>query len=55
MLVILMILVILMVAGVPSLPWGQRYGYGWGPSGLLGVVLVVLLLYFLLGHHISRI
>jgi hypothetical protein len=31
--------------------WGPEGGrYGWGPSGLLGLVLVVLLILALLGH-----
>lgn len=49
MFIILIILLILMFAGLPSWPWGQRYGYGWGPSGLLGVILVIVVLYIILG------
>lgn len=49
MLIILIILVILMFASLPSWPWAVNANIGWGPSGLLGVVLLVLLLYMVLG------
>jgi len=49
MLIILIILLILMFAGLPSWPWSAQANWGWGPSGLLGVVLLVLLLYMVLG------
>lgn len=54
MFIILIILLVLMVAGVPSLPWSERYGWGWGPSGFLGILLLILLLYAVLGNHPLR-
>ena len=48
MLLILLVLVILLVATGPWYPYSR--GWGYAPSGLLTVVLVILLLYFLLGR-----
>jgi hypothetical protein len=49
---LLVVLLILMIAGAPGWPyWGPEGGrYGWGPSSFLGLVLVVLLVYLLMGH-----
>lgn len=44
---IVVILLILVLLGVPGTGWHQ---YGWGPSGIVGVVLVVLLVLVLLGR-----
>ena len=46
---ILLIILILMLVGVlPTWPHSQSWGYG--PSGLLGVVVVVLIILFLMGR-----
>jgi len=46
---ILIILLILMLIG--ALPrWGHSANWGYGPSGILGVILVVILILFLLGR-----
>ena len=45
---ILVIIVILVLVGVlPTWPHARSWGYG--PSGIVGVILVVLLILFLLG------
>jgi hypothetical protein len=45
---ILLIVVVLMLIGAfPS--WPHSRGWGYGPSGGLGLVLVILLVLFLLG------
>jgi hypothetical protein len=46
--IILIIIVLLLVGALPSWPYSR--GWGYGPSGLLGVVLVVLLILLLLGR-----
>jgi hypothetical protein len=46
-LVLLIIVIILLVGGLPT--WGHSRDWGYGPSGLLGIVLVVVLLLVLLG------
>jgi hypothetical protein len=46
---ILIIVLILMLIG--SLPtWGYSRGWGYGPSGLLSLVVIVLLILFLMGR-----
>jgi Protein of unknown function (DUF3309) len=46
---ILIILLILFLLG--SLPtWGYSRGWGYGPSGLLGVVVIILVILLLMGR-----
>ena len=46
--ILLIILVLLLVGALPTWPHSRSWGYG--PSGLLGVVLVVLVILLLLGR-----
>jgi Protein of unknown function (DUF3309) len=46
-LILLIVLVLLLVGGLPR--WGY-HSYGYGPSGILGVVAVVVLIMFLTGR-----
>jgi hypothetical protein len=46
--ILLVILVILLIGAIPSWPYSQ--GWGYGPSGILGLILVVVLILFLLGR-----
>lgn len=45
---LLIILVVLLIAGVPT--WPHSRGYGWGPSGIVGILLIVLLVLLITGH-----
>jgi len=46
---ILLILVILLLIGaVPA--WPHSRGWGYGPSGLLGVILLILIVLLLMGR-----
>ena len=46
---ILLIVVVLLLVGV--LPtWPHSSGWGYGPSGVLGLVLVVVVVLFLMGR-----
>ena len=45
---LLIILLILLVGAVPAWPYSR--GWGYGPSGILGLVLVVLLVMALMGR-----
>jgi hypothetical protein len=45
-LILLIVLILLLVGGLPTWPYSRRWGYG--PSGLLGLLLVVLLILLLL-------
>jgi hypothetical protein len=46
--ILLIILIVLLVGSFPSWPYSS--GWGYGPSGLLGVVVVVLLILVLMGR-----
>ena len=45
--ILLIVLILLLVGGLPVFPHSKRWGYG--PSGIIGAVLVVLLILLLLG------
>jgi hypothetical protein len=46
-LILTIILVLILVSAIPAWPYSRRWGYG--PSGLVGVLLAVLLILLLLG------
>jgi Protein of unknown function (DUF3309) len=45
--ILLIILVLLLVGAIPAWPYSRSWGYG--PSGIVGVIVVVLLILFLMG------
>ncbi|MCW2306622.1 DUF3309 domain-containing protein [Rhodobium gokarnense] len=45
--IILIILILLLVGALPTWPHARTWGYG--PSGILGTLLVILLILMLLG------
>ncbi|KMM83230.1 Protein of unknown function [Pseudomonas taetrolens] len=45
--ILLIILILLLVGGLPVFPHSKSWGYG--PSGIIGAVLIVLLVLLLLG------
>jgi len=47
-LIIIIILILLVVGAVPH--WGYSRGWGYGPSGLLGLVLIIIVILVLLGR-----
>jgi hypothetical protein len=47
-LVVLVLLILLLVGGLPR--WNYSRNWGYGPSGVLGTILVILLVLFLLGY-----
>jgi hypothetical protein len=47
-LILLVVLIILIVGALPTWPHSTNWGYG--PSGLLGTVLIILLVLALLGR-----
>ena len=47
---LLIVLVVLVIAGLPSWPYARAWNYGYAPSGVLGLVLVVILILMLLGR-----
>jgi hypothetical protein len=48
-LIIVIILILLLIGGLPN--WGYSSGWGYGPSGLIGILLVILIIYLLLGNR----
>lgn len=45
--ILLIVLVLILIAAIPTLPYSR--GWGYAPSGVLGLVLVVVLVLLLLG------
>jgi hypothetical protein len=45
---LLIILILLLIGGVPQWPHSRNWGYG--PSGLIGLLLVILLLLLIFEH-----
>jgi hypothetical protein len=43
--IILIILIILLIGGLPSWPYSR--GWGYGPSGILGVLLIIVIILLL--------
>jgi len=48
MTILIIILIFALVGGLPS--WPYSAGWGYGPSGIVGVILVVLLVLLLMGR-----
>ena len=46
--IILILVILLLIGAVPA--WPHSRGWGYGPSGLLGLVVVVLLVMLLMGR-----
>ncbi|HEX8643491.1 MAG TPA: DUF3309 family protein [Allosphingosinicella sp.] len=46
--ILLIILIILLIGSLPS--WGHSRSWGYGPSGLLGIIVIVLLILVLMGR-----
>jgi hypothetical protein len=50
---LVIVIIVLLLVGVGAGPWwGYSSGWGYGPSGIVGAVLVILLIYLLLGHSL---
>jgi hypothetical protein len=46
--ILLVVLDLLLLGVIPT--WPHSRGWGYGPSGLLGVILIIVLVLFLLGR-----
>ena len=46
--ILLIILILILIGALPT--WGYSSGWGYGPSGILGIVVVVILVLLLLGR-----
>ena len=47
-LILLIILIILLIGAMPT--WGYSRGWGYRPSGVLGLILIIVLILWLLGY-----
>lgn len=50
LIILIIVLLVLSVAGLPT--WGYGHSYGYYPSGVFGLLLIILLLFLLLGYRI---
>jgi hypothetical protein len=46
--ILLVVLVLILIGALPN--WGYSSGWGYGPSGVVGVIVVVLLILVLMGR-----
>jgi hypothetical protein len=46
--ILLVVLILILVGVLPTWPHARNWGYG--PSGIVGVILVIVLVLFLLGR-----
>ena len=46
--ILLILLILILIGALPT--WPHAASWGWGPSGVVGVLLVVLLVMILLGR-----
>jgi hypothetical protein len=47
-LLLLVVLIVLLLGALPSWPYSR--GWGYYPSGLFGVILIIIVIWLLLGH-----
>ena len=43
-----LILIVLLIGAMPT--WGYSRGWGYGPSGGLGLILIIILILWLMGY-----
>jgi len=46
--VLLVILILLLLGAIPS--WPYSAGWGYGPSGIIGVILIIIIILLLTGR-----
>jgi hypothetical protein len=45
--ILIIVLILLLIGAIPT--WGHSRGWGYGPSGILGLILIIVLILALLG------
>jgi hypothetical protein len=48
MTILIIVLILALVGGLPT--WGYSRSWGYGPSGILGVIVIILIILWLLGR-----
>jgi hypothetical protein len=46
--ILLIILILMLIGAVPT--WGHSRNWGYGPSGVLGLIVIVLIVMMLMGR-----
>lgn len=46
--ILLIIVILLLIGAVPTWPYSS--GWGYGPSGILGIIVIVLIILLLMGR-----
>jgi len=46
--ILVILLILLLIGALPT--WGYSSGWGYGPSGLLGLILIVIVILLLMGR-----
>jgi hypothetical protein len=46
--ILIIVLILILIGAVPSWPYSR--GWGYGPSGIVSVILVILLIFVLMGR-----
>jgi hypothetical protein len=46
--IIIILLILLLIGALPTWPYSRSWGYG--PGGVLGVIILVLIILLLMGH-----
>ena len=46
--ILIIILILILIGVVPT--WGHSRGWGYGPSGIIGLILVVIIVLALMGR-----
>ena len=46
--ILLIIVILLLIGAVPAWPYSRSWGYG--PSGILGVILIIFIILLLMGR-----
>ena len=46
--ILIIILILLLIGAIPN--WGYSRGWGYGPSGILGVILIIVIILMLMGR-----
>lgn len=46
--ILIILLILLLLGAIPN--WGYSRGWGYGPSGLLGIILIIVIILALTGR-----
>jgi hypothetical protein len=46
--ILVILLILLLIGAVPN--WGYSSGWGYGPSGILGIILIIVVVLLLTGR-----